>query len=141
MEKKEWSLEEGYNRAANYCSTAEKAENEVVEKLYQWGIDKTMHSSIIQRLREENFINDERYCNAYVHDKVAYQSWGRKKIYMMLQSKHLDNIAITQALSNIDTEVYFANLERLKRQRKGEDKNKILRFLLQRGYTYEEIGE
>jgi len=139
MEKKEWSLEEWINKASRYCAMAEKAEAEVRDKLYQWGTPVAMHDSIIQYLRSENYLNDSRYCQAFVHDKVAYQSWGRQKIRMALQTKQLDADAIQAAMENIDESVYFSNLQHLISLRKKEEKEKVFRFLLQRGYTYREI--
>ncbi|MBO7502507.1 MAG: RecX family transcriptional regulator [Paludibacteraceae bacterium] len=141
MEKKEWSLDASINKAARYCSQAERAETDVLEKLFQWGIPKEHHESVITYLRNNNFLNDERYCKALVHDKVAYQSWGRVKIRAILQSKHLDTVAIEQALLTIDENLYQRNLSHLKTQRKNDDPDRTTRFLLQRGYTFDEINQ
>ena len=46
---------------------------------------------------------------------------------------------IDEALKNIDEFAYFYNLRYLIKQRKNDSEDKLLRFLSQRGFTYEEI--
>lgn len=141
MERNEWSLDASIEKTARYCVQAERAEVDVLAKLFQWGIPKEHHENIITYLRNNNFLNHERYCGAFVHDKVAYQSWGRIKIRAALQSKHIEDTIIDHALQNIDEAVYHKNLQHLYALKKGDNPQKIIRFLLQRGYTYEEICE
>ena len=63
------------------------------------------------------------------------------KIRAILQSKHLDTVAIEQALLTIDENLYQRNLSHLKTQRKNDDPDRTTRFLLQRGYTFDEINQ
>jgi SOS response regulatory protein OraA/RecX len=70
---------------------------------------------------------------------VAFQSWGRRKIEAGLQALQLPSSAIREALENIDEIQYTANLEKLIAQRCSDSEDKLLRFLLQRGFTYEDI--
>jgi len=107
--------------------------------LYEWGADPDFSDFIEQKLYENDFLNDTRFCNAYVHDKVEYQAWGRMKIRAGLNALQLPDSAISQALENIDETVYFRNLRALVSQRRADPEEKLLRFLLQRGFTYEEI--
>ena len=75
----------------------------------------------------------------YVHDKVEYQKWGRLKILAGLRAMQLPESEIEEALKNIDEFAYFHNLRYLIKQRKNDSEDKLLRFLSQRGFTYEEI--
>ena len=36
--------------------------------------------SITDRLVDENFINEQRYTQAFVHDKFSLNRWGKNKI-------------------------------------------------------------
>lgn len=139
MEKKEWSEEEWLCKAAHYCAGAEKAESEVRDKLRQWGVPSSVWNRIIVYLRKENYIDDARYCRAFVHDKVAFQGWGREKIRAALAARHLSGECVREALENIDETVYFDWLRRLKQQNYPADPIRQTRFLLQRGFTLEEI--
>jgi SOS response regulatory protein OraA/RecX len=69
------------------------------------------------------------------------------KMRAQLQVKHLPSQAIEQALNAIDTEEYNRILNRVmtskKRTIKSSDpqaREKLIRFLLQRGFTFEEVN-
>ena len=131
------------NKAARYCSVAERCRQEVEQKLGAWGADTTERESVVAYLYENGYLDDGRYCRAFVHDKVAFAQWGRQKIRYALRTKHLPDREIEKALQEIDIEVYKKNIERLIASRpkatNEAEKAKLVRFMLQRGYSYEEI--
>ena len=139
MASHELSKQEALDKAQAYCARSEHCAADVRRKLYEWGVDSNMFDEIEQNLYENDFLNDARFCRAYVHDKVAYQSWGRLKIQAGLQALQLPSSAIREALEDIDEETYTANLRTLMQQRRSDSEEKRMRFLLQRGFTYEEI--
>lgn len=140
MAKTELSKLEWLAKAQAYCARAEHCAADVRRKFYEWGLDDAEIADFIeQNLYANDFLNDRRFCEAYVHDKVAYQSWGRLKIQAALRALQLPESEIRSALENIDETAYFDNLRKLIRARKADSEDKRLRFLLQRGFTYEEI--
>ena len=140
MAKTELSKLEWLAKAQAYCARAEHCAADVRRKFYEWGLqDAEIADFIEENLYADNFLNDRRFCEAYVHDKVAYQSWGRLKIQASLRALQLPESEIRSALENIDETAYFDNLRKLIRARKADPEDKRLRFLLQRGFTYEEI--
>lgn len=160
MVKKDLSEQDLLIKAQNYCSLAEHCAAEVKEKLYQWGAEPKVQEQILNTLTDLDFINESRYAAAFVHDKVAFQGWGREKIRMMLVMKHIASPVIEEAILNIDEEVYNKQLTHLIEQKKQEIpdsqlpndpasfhlplstlnyKAKIARFLSQRGFTTDEI--
>lgn len=139
MEKTDLSLPEFVSKAARYCAAAEHCETEVREKLYQWSCPGAWVDQVIDGLYEQNYLNDVRYCAAFVHDKVAYQAWGRQKIRAALQARRLPGRLIDEALKNIDFIEYNRQLKRLVEKKKGTEPDRLVRFLLQRGFTYDEI--
>ncbi len=136
---RERTPEEHRDAAARYCAAAEHCEQEVRQKLYQWECPASLMDGIIDYLIDEHYIDSDRYCRAYVHDKVAFQGWGRQKIAASLRAKSLPSSSIRQAIENIDENEYFRQLHRLIAQKKGTDRERTMRFLLQRGFTYDEI--
>ena len=139
MENRELSKAEWLNKAEAYCAKAEHCASDLRRKLYEWQAPAEIADFIEEKLRENNFLNDARFCAAYVHDKVAYQKWGRLKIQAGLQALQLPSSAIHEAIKDIDEEQYKQNLQYLIRQRRSDSEDKRLRFLIQRGFTYEEI--
>ena len=153
MAKTELSKLEWLAKAQAYCAKAEHCAADVRRKLYEWGLQDAeikdfspedgldIADFIEENLYSDNFLDDARFCAAYVHDKVEYQSWGRLKIQAGLRALQLPESEIRSALENIDETAYFDNLRKLIRARKSDPEDKRLRFLLQRGFTYEEIKE
>lgn len=148
MANHEWSLEQLRAKAEAYCAMAEHCCSEVRIKLQQWGATAEQTDEILVHLQRYRFVDEQRYCNAFVHDKLLYQGWGRMKLRAGLQAKHLPSRAIDFALENIDESEYFRVLKQVitskKRTIKSNDpqlREKLIRFCLQRGFTYEDIRE
>lgn len=147
MANQEWSLVQLRAKAEAYCATAEHCVWEVRQKMLQWEAKPEQIEDIIAHLQTAHFIDEQRYCHAFVHDKLLYQGWGRIKIRVQLQCKHLPSKAIEQALQEIDETEYFRILDRVMASKRRTIKStdpqaheKLIRFLLQRGFTYEEIS-
>ena len=139
---KQLSEQEALNKAAAYCTQCERCTSEVVAKLTAWGMTSSQKERITATLTDEKFIDDERFCRAFVNDKLRFNHWGRIKIRAKLIEKRLPRELITTALENIDEEEYNnilrtllankakevnANEERKKRE-------KLLRFAASRGF-------
>ena len=140
MENRELSKREWLDKCEAYCAKSEHCAADVRRKLYEWGAPADLFDDIEQKLYTNDFLNDARYCHAYVHDKVAYQSWGRLKIQAGLRALNLPEAEIRKSLDKIDKNQYFTNLKALIKQRKSDSPDKRLRFLAQRGFTYDEIS-
>ena len=139
MEKHELSKREWLDKAEAYCARSEHCSADVRRKLYEWGAPTEIFGFIEENLYANDFLNDARFCHAYVHDKVAFQSWGRLKIQAGLHALDLPDSEIRKSLDEIDENTYFSNLRSLIASRRSDSPEKLLRFLAQRGFTYEEI--
>ena len=102
MVNRELSKREWLDKAEAYCAKAEHCAADVRRKLYEWGAPAEIAESIEQKLYERDFLNDTRFCNAYVHDKVEYQRWGRLKIQAGLRALDLPEPEIRKSLDSID---------------------------------------
>ena len=148
MANHEWYLEQLRAQAAAYCAVAERCCYDIRLKLQQWGATAEQTEKIVPHLQTAHFVDEQRYCHAFAHDKLLYQGWGRMKIRAGLQAKHLPSDAIARAIADIDEQAYQEVLEKVidskKRSLKSSDpqvREKLIRFCLQRGFTYEEISD
>ena len=148
MANHEWSLEQLRAKAEAYCAAAEHCCYDLRLKLQQWGATTEQTEQIIVLLQEQHFVDEQRYCHAFAHDKVRYQGWGRIKVRAALFAKHLPSSLINQAIADIDENEYFDVLKRVidtkKRAINSKDpmaREKLIRFCLQRGFTYDEISD
>lgn len=126
-------------RAARYCAGAEHCVVDVAQLLARLGANDGQIDEVIGILQKQQYLDEQRYCRAFVHDKVAFQAWGRMKIIMGLRAKHLPEQEIQQALDDMDETVYASNIRKAIQSKRGQDKQKIIRFMLQRGYTFDDL--
>lgn len=96
-----------YKKLMRYCAYQERAESEVRMKLRTLGATSDMGEAVLKRLREENFVNEERFARAYVRGKFRINGWGRIKIRNGLRAKAVDEKLISRAVSEeIDEKQY-----------------------------------
>jgi regulatory protein len=119
------------------------------DKMTRWEIDSDTQEQIISRLVKERYIDDERFARAYVNDKIRYQKWGRRKVQQGLWQKRIDSDVQERVLAEVDDEEYLSVLRPLLRQKRKSTKaasdyelnQKLLRFALGRGFTYDLISQ
>lgn len=100
-------------RLAAYCSTAEHCRAEVTEKMQRWGIPYDAIDRIIHRLEQEKYIDEERFCRAFIHDKYRFAKWGKIKIGQALLLKKIPQRVFSQYLNEIDKDEYLTVLNDL----------------------------
>lgn len=101
------SFDSLYKKLMRYCAYQERAESEVRTKLRTLGAAPDMGERVLKQLREENFVNEERFARAYVRGKFRMNGWGRIKIRNGLRAKGVDENLISRAVSEeIDERVY-----------------------------------
>jgi len=136
------TLEEALSKLQYYCAYQERCEKEVVQKLKEYGIEGDMIWEIIELLKAENYLNQQRFAESFVRGKFNYKKWGRVKIRKFLKQKGVNPAEMAIGLAEIDETDYWLTLERLAIEKaqivKGKDgfdkKQKVYRFLLQKGY-------
>ena len=128
------------------CSRGERCRSDILRKVMAYGV--TDPESVVEELVREGYIDDERYARAFARDKSSLQGWGKVKIRVDLQRKRLDESAITAALNEIDpiaadTKLQKLALSKLRQLQNESDPNlrkaKFIRYLMGRGYAYDEI--
>ena len=138
---------EALNRVAAYCSTAEHCRAEIAEKLQRWGIAYDAIERILDRLEQDKYIDEERFCRAFINDKYRFAKWGKVKIKQALQLKKIPSVTYHSFLNEIDEEEYLSILrDLLNSKRKSvraeieyELNGKLMRFAFSRGFEMKDI--
>jgi regulatory protein len=60
-----------YEYAINLISKYPKTEKELQIKLYQKGYDSEMVQKTLERLKSDNFVNDELFAESYLNSEVV----------------------------------------------------------------------
>ena len=95
---------EALNKVAAYCASAEHCRTEVIEKMQRWGMPYNTIDRIVERLVAEKYIDEERYCRAFVNDKYRFAKWGKVKIGQALYLKKIPRFTYQPYLNEIDEE-------------------------------------
>ena len=139
--------EVAFNRLASYCVSTERCKFDLIDKMKRWELSEDVIERIIIKLEKENFINEERFCRAFINDKFRFTKWGKKKIAQALYFKKISQSVIYQYLDEIDQDEYIALLtDLLNSKRKNirakdefELNGKLIRFALSRGFEFDDI--
>jgi regulatory protein len=130
-------------RAQRICSGREYCISDIRALLERWGADtEETKTWVISRLIGDKFIDEQRYCRAFVLDHFRHNQWGRVKISMSLKSKNIPAATIASGLEAIDREEYITLLKKIindhrrtiKAKNRFDLKGKLLRYALGKGF-------
>ena len=131
------------------CARAEKSQEDARRLMRGWGLAERDAEGVLAKLVRDRFIDDARYAEAFVREKLRLSGWGEYKIRTALQRKRIDRALIDAALAEADRsgmdERLRRQLERKARTAKYttqyELKTKLIRYGLSLGYDYETVVE
>lgn len=136
---------ETLDRIKVWCDLRERAQQEVRDKLYSWGLHQQEVESLIAELIGGNYLNEERFARAYVSGKFRIKKWGRNKIVNGLKFKKVSGICIRLGLKEIDEDEYEEVIvdlieKKSSKLREPSDyirRQKVAAYLAQRGFESE----
>lgn len=144
--KKNVSPQDALARLEALCARSEQCSSEVLSKMMRWGLPADDRLRILERLVERRFVDDDRYARAYVRSKFLFNGWGRRKILCGLAGKRIGRSSSAEAIeSEIDEDAYMealvkalrAHARDMERPLSYENKMKLARFAVQRGFEWE----
>lgn len=141
--------QEAYLKLTALCANAEHCQHEMQEKMKRWELPEEAQARVMARLVKERYVDDERFARAYVKDKIRYNKWGRRKVQQGLWTKRIDEDIQQRVLGEVDDEEYLSVLRPLLKQKQRsikaesdyERNQKLVRFALGRGFTFDIIRQ
>ena len=94
-----------YEYAINLISKYPKTEKELQIKLYQKGYDSEMVQKTLERLKSDNFVNDELFAESYLNSEVM-KKW--KPLFIIVQKliqKGIDKSLLKEITSKYDEDI------------------------------------
>lgn len=79
------------------CARAERSEEDARRLMTRWGIAPADRERVLERLRRDRFIDDARYAEAFVREKINLSGWGARKIADALHRKRIARETIERA--------------------------------------------
>ncbi len=149
MKTQKFNTEEVLLKIKRYCAYQERCTSEVKNKLKLWGLSDKETLEIIKELTELQYIDNLRYATLFASGRMHIKGWGKQKIMYALRAKQIDEKHIQEAISKLDSNDYKQNLEKQAEKwmrtqtitNSYEQKQKLVRYLLNKGYEYADIQE
>ncbi len=93
-----------FQRAVKLLAAKPRSVAELRERLAERCSSKTVIETVIARLREYGYLDDERYALGYASSKVRQQPIGRRRLELSLDRKKVDRAVAAEALDQVFTE-------------------------------------
>jgi len=144
-----YSFLEAKQKIESFCAYQERCESEVRTKLFSLGQDTENTDILIAHLISFNFLNEERFAQAFASGKFRIKGWGKIKIKAELKSRRISNYSINVALNAIDSDEYRNTIYRLantkaklvKAKSLFDKKIKVTRYLTGKGFELDLVQE
>jgi regulatory protein len=136
-------------KAEHYCAYQERSQQEVRDKLYEWGMYPQGVENVIARLIDGGFLNEERFANAYTRGKFNQKGWGRIKIKQGLKFKKVSDPLIKKALNSINGDDYMQMLAKVIQKKAAlltekdpyKRRYKLQQYAMGRGYESDLVAD
>jgi regulatory protein len=143
-------FEKFYNIALRFLSYRPRSEKEVKDKLKRKKIDQTMIDRVINKLKEQKFINDEEFAKWWIEQRTNFKPRSLRLIKIELRQKGIeqdliDSLINDLRLMNNDLEqakkLIEKRIERFRDLSKQEIYQKLGSYLARRGFDWDIIKQ
>jgi regulatory protein len=139
-----------FQRAMKLLAAKPRSIEELRERLAERCSSKPVIETVIARLREYGYLDDERYALGYAAAKVRQQPIGRRRLELSLAKKKVDRTVADEALDQVFAETPEADLldraiekrVRLRGRPKTRAESKSLfDHLLRQGFPFDLVAD
>ena len=146
-QKKIYSLEEAREKIRRYCAYQERSQYQVEQKLKSYGLIPMVAEELLVELIQDNFLNEQRFADAFVRGKFNQKGWGKRKIEAALRQHRVSAPCMDKAMMQLKPETYSEKLQILAQKKwdsldgveRRQRMQKVMVYLQGRGYFYDEI--
>ena len=147
--KRTKSPEQALTTLMRLAARSEKSSGDALRLMQNWGVDPSARQGVLQRLIDDKFIDDRRYAEAFVRDKMRFSGWGVFKLRAALRNKGISTDIVEDVLRMLDSNNMTDRLrERLERKMRTTKyttrydlKTKLMRYGASLGYDFESVGD
>lgn len=131
-----------YNNVIKLIDKRLRSEKEIREYLLKKEVNSKYIQKIISELTSNRLIDDERFCKAYVSDKIYLSLDGPNKIRKDLINHNIEDGVINEALKEFNDEVIYDRLYKIVMKKINSNhkysrsilKEKIMSYIYDLGY-------
>ena len=144
------TAEQALQSLMRMCARSERSSGDALRLMKRWGVADDAARKVLAKLLADRFIDDARYAEAFVRDKLNLSGWGAYKIKTALRNKGVSKDIIDEVVAPMIAETDMAErledimrrkMRTLKYSSTYDAKNKLIRFAASRGYELDEAIE
>ena len=148
--KKDKTPQQALQSLMRMCARSEHSSGDALRLMKRWGVAEAEARKVLAKLQADRFIDDRRFAEAFVRDKLNLSGWGAYKIKLSLRAKGISREVIEEVVSPMIEatnmkerleDIMQRKLRTLKYTTTYEAKTKLIRFAASRGYDIEEAIE
>lgn len=135
------------DRLQAQCSKREYCSSDILRKgLTAFEGDRDQATKLLDSLIQDRFVDDLRYATAFAREKSRLTGWGPAKIKYMLVGKGIPRSIVDEALKEVDPDEAERKMRSVLEAKyktlagDPQEKFKLLKFGLTRGYEYDAIA-
>lgn len=142
--KEKDNLDKAMQKVLNYLSYRMRSETEVVRYLRDLEVLDEDITTMVERLRELQFVDDQRFAEAFVRTKRDTAKKGPLLIEQELFQKGVSKVHIQKAIKQYSEEMQFEHAKEMIEKKQSSYKNegpkkkqqKLMQFIIQRGFPH-----
>lgn len=131
------------------AARSEKSSGDALRLMRNWEVEPSARQGVLQKLIDSKFIDDRRYAEAFVRDKMRFSGWGAFKLRSALHAKGIAGEIVDEVLRSLDrndmTDRLRDRLERKMRSVKYSSrydlKTKLMRYGASLGFDFESVAD
>lgn len=135
------------SRVANQCARREYCVFDIETKLQRYNLEYEIIKRIVAKLKQEKYIDEERFTRSFIRDKIRFNKWGKLKIEFALRQKRIPENIVELVFSEFTDNMLNDSLQELlqakwktiKATSDYEKQTKLIRFALSRGFDMSHI--
>ena len=138
--------ETAYQRALNLINFRPRSEVEIRQNLQRHKLEEETIQYVLERLKDHGLVNDAGFAQVWVENRAELRPRSRRALAFELKQRGIDTAIIEQTLDKVDdSEMAYQAAQRhvhkIKNLEWREFRLKMLRYLAQRGFTYDVSAE
>ena len=132
------------------CARSERSSGDALRLMKRWGVADDAARKVLSKLQADRFIDEARYTEAFVRDKLNLSGWGVYKIKSALRTKGVSKDIIDEVIAPMIEatdmkerleDIMKRKLRTLKYSSAYDARTKLIRFAASRGYELDEAIE
>lgn len=133
-----------YNYALSVLSRIAKSEKQLRDKMLEKGYDNNFINNAIIKLKQQKYLDDERYSEMLINNKINISKHGKRKIKEALYEKGIDREIIDKKISQISEEdelerAFILGAKKLNTLKEEDTRKKSLKlsnYLITKGFDF-----